>query len=319
MSASPNGYTPPHDRDSELDQLQYLVDAATSHQGDPPCSERLLQRLVKLFHLSPGDPTRVHEVLVELPFRGILTTNYDRLLERALGPSEEDRAVDVQTAAPLILSQAVRGIADSGKSEKVIHLHGTGADPREMVLTSSDYERAYGLAETPPGTRRQSRRPHARTLLSALLTTRRLVFVGFGLRDPILMRILGDVTADCWEWDSPVHYAIMPIDETNASDQRASAVTRRTKYGIDTLFYEVRDDDHSALVATLEEIAGRVRLRNFSPPEVPSRAKAYADEKLVHPTTLHDERAQLSSDYDGLLRARIRSILADVEESDHAD
>jgi hypothetical protein len=211
----PGGYALPDHAEDELEQLQHIVEAVRSQQDEHRCLERLEQKLVQLFHMNESGPTPLHEVLVALPFRGFLTTNYDRLLERALGPYDGDRAVDAQTDAPVLVSRGVRAIADPTRSETVIHLHGTGNRPHGMVLTIEDYEQAYGLADSAPGAGRQTRGPYARNILAALLMTRQIVFVGFGLRDPFLMRVLRDVTADWWEWDSPIHYAIMPIYEVN--------------------------------------------------------------------------------------------------------
>ena len=256
----PGGYILPSHIEGELEQLQHIRDACESHQDEHKCLDKIHQKLIRLFHEPKGGPSRIHDILVELPFRGYLTTNYDRLMERALGNPDGYGAIDVQTAEPLFLSQAVRSIVSPGDPKKVIHLHGTGEHPRRMVLTTSDYRRAYGLGH-PDGQKAHhgTRPPQARRLLSALLMTRQVVFVGFGLNDPFLMRILKDVTAAGWEWDSPIHFAIMPLDEGNAAEQLEAAVLYRKEYGVALLFYEVVGNDHSRLNDKLEELAGALR------------------------------------------------------------
>lgn len=308
-----DGYTLPDDLEDKWDKFQHIHNAVKEHQKER-CLERFRQRLVQIFHLNDASPGRVHEILTELPFRGYLTTNYDRLLERGLGEYDGDRALDIQTAVPILVGRGIRAITNPGKPEEVIHLHGTGERPEGMVLTTSDYMRAYEF-----GGRSSPHRTHARTLLSALLMTRQVVFVGFGLTDPFLMRVVRGVTEDWWEWDFPVHYAIMPIWEEHAPEQWEASNRFRKDYGIQVLFYEAWDDDHSGLTGTLERLSARVAVR----------VTRVEDERPVRLTPSaagrpdgHRKESSFSfpeSALEQLSRERIGRNLGFVEEGDDED
>jgi hypothetical protein len=302
----------------EIQALQLIRDAMEGHQEDRRCLDRYKQRLIQLFEISDHQPTRLHELLVSLPFRGCLTTNYEFLIERAIdqvrGPRGEERWVDVQSDEPFFIQKAIRTMVHPGPPEIVIHVHGTSKRPGGIVLTTSDYERAYGISE-PDGASEVLReppepRPYAREVLRTLMTTRRIVFVGFGLRDPALMRVLQAVTEFGWEWDEPIHYAVMPLEEDQAASQWEQAEHLRSVYGVEVLFYEVNGGDHSDLTATFEELAARlgISLRRMvgltaeeGPPEpaippalerrnVPSHEDAHLAEHLEHLTRTRVER-----------------------------
>jgi len=316
----PTGYTlPPKFVEDKPAALQHIRDAVQQYQADAHCLERFERTLIRLFEMDGHDPGRIHELLVRMPFRAYLTTNYDKLIEYALPPGHEDRALDVQTAEPLYLSRAIRAITRSGAPEKVIHLHGIGDHPKGMILTTVDYQKAYGLAVGPPGGLTGLRRPpYAKTIMSALMMTRRLVFVGFGLEDPFLMRVLKNVTAEGWEWDSPVHYAIRPISDGTAAGDLEMAKLLRGEYGVEVLFYEVRNDDHSALGDILEEVAGRVSAAR--PPSEVDTAKT------PHPVQEYREEPDQTAGggrpddaLETLSRARIRRNLLGLEEDGDED
>ena len=238
--------------------------------------------LGRLFHRPAGELraalTSFHRDLVRLPFRALLTTNYDRVLEAALeaefpaGPMPMSVAVwngDQQLISPGLRSIAVPGGPDAPRY--ILHLHGLISLGRSIVLCADDYADAYGIPElagpdsngggrargnvraAPPA---PARRPTLLyTLVSSLLATRRVVFVGFSLDDPYFTEVLRRVSDAMWEWGGSVHFAILPIAADRAPEQRLRARELKTALGIETVFYEVSVSDHAterdALVARL--------------------------------------------------------------------
>ncbi len=113
-------------------------------------------------------PTLAHYLLLSLPVRHVITTNYDDLLERAL--------IGLKRHPVKILHQ--EDVARTGQNEVfVVKLHGDTAHPDEILLTRDDYDEFF------------TRRPAMALLLEGLLLNQTFFFVGYGLRDPNFRQI----------------------------------------------------------------------------------------------------------------------------------
>lgn len=110
----------------------------------------------------------VQALLAGLPAQEAVTTNYDCLLEEAFRAAGQARVV-------LPWQYIERG------QPWLLKLHGSTDHPDSLVLTRSDYLR---YADS---------RGALRGLVQALLITREMVFVGFGLDDDNFARIVDDV------------------------------------------------------------------------------------------------------------------------------
>lgn len=174
-----------------------------------------------------------HQALVALGTRPdgslqMVTTNFDRLFELA-SPTA------VLHDAPLL------PIPKPDKWDGLVHLHGriTRADPtgRRMVLTSADFGVAY-LVER-----------WAARFVSELFEHFDVVFVGYGVNDPV-MRYLVDAVAAERRSDSRLHraYALAEYDTLASQQWRAK--------GIEPVLYDPKDD-HSVLRKTLVTWATR--------------------------------------------------------------
>lgn len=116
-----------------------------------------------------GRPRRYglgHALLLGLPAEEVVTTNYDRLFEDAVASIRED--LDVLPVR-------------TGAGRWLLKLHGDIESPDDIVLTRADYLR-YG-----------SDRSALAGIVQALLMTRHMLFVGFGLRDDNFHRVIDEV------------------------------------------------------------------------------------------------------------------------------
>ena len=224
--------------------------------------ERYYALLQNLF--SPKNPPchDFHRRLVLLPFRGILTTNYDIVLEAALGEIEQSSAYDNS----LIIEHGSAGRVheflmsmnnDKRMTRRIAHLHGKFDPPSSIILSIEDYERAYGLNFTDEESRRENEWRIRFRLLWAVLATRRVVFVGFSMDDPYLNKMLETVSTDLWGWDKSIHFAIMSISPEDAEDSKDKAERLKSEYGVDTVFYEDFDNSHRGLDHIVAEISER--------------------------------------------------------------
>ena len=248
----------------EDDPLKYLkyVEDIKSHIRDKTDSlgryHSLLYNSFKLRH-PPFD--NFHKMLVSLPFRGILTTNYDIVLEKALDKVElastSDNSLIIDDGSAGRVHEFLRAMTDSSLTRRIAHLHGQFDPPGSIILSIEDYERAYGLKFTANQVQRDSEWTLHRKLLWAVLATRRAVFIGFSMKDPYLNRILDAVSEDLWIWDESTHYVILGLSSDR--DEYSKAIELKRKYGIDTVFYPVfdesLDDSHQGLYDIVAEIA----------------------------------------------------------------
>ena len=200
------------------------------------------------------------------------------VLETALSVTEQPSAVNNS----LIIDKNSKGqvhkflmaMSDISMPRRIAHLHGRYDNPRNIILSSKDYQEAYGLiarVETPRSKDYQevsgltlssinqvqidSEWTFLRKLLWAVLATRRVIFVGFSMKDPYFNKMLETISVDLWRWDKPIHFAVMGISSESAEDSKIKAEILKNEYGVVTVFYEVLENSHQGLDHIIDEIA----------------------------------------------------------------
>lgn len=129
-------------------------------------------------------PTELHESLLRLEPDILITTNYDRIFERASQNGYNVHRYDSST-----LASDVRG-----GNPVLIKVHGSVDSAEELILTRSDYSKL--------------RREGAQVLevVEALFLTRTALFVGYSFNDPDIHLILENILG---ARDSvPAHYLL---------------------------------------------------------------------------------------------------------------
>ncbi len=273
------------------DPLEYLeyaeyIKSYISEKTDD--IDRYYALLYDLFEPKKPSYNEFHRLLVELPFRGILTTNYDPVLTEALTKKKRDAEEKVKEISlidtnPLIIGRDPPRLIhefllaknnDLQIPQRIAHLHGVYRNPESIILDRNDYQEAYGLkvlketselkdnqkiSKLEPPDKNQvlidSKWTLRRKLLWAVLATRRVVFIGFSLNDPYFNKMLETVSKDLWGWNKSIHFAIMGISSENFHDSKSKAEGLKEDYGIDTVFYEVYDNSHQGLDRIVYEIA----------------------------------------------------------------
>ena len=134
----------------------------------------LVRRVMDLLDQPAYQPTALHQQVAALPFRAIITTAQDRMLERALdaaGKRYSTVLTDVET--PYIEEDRVM----------LYKLHGCVTRPDTLVLTRKDHALL-------------NRRLTAYlSVLRYLFVTRPLLFLAYNLNDPLFETIFHEVTA----------------------------------------------------------------------------------------------------------------------------
>ena len=260
-------------RDFEKDEekrvkkpLEYAEDIKSHIRDKTGDLGRYYALLDQLFKPKSPAYDEFHRLLVDLPFRGILTTNYDSVLEAALFDKKieverEGRQIRPIDVMPLVIGPDTPRLIhefllarnnDSHIPQRIAHLHGLYRYRESIILSSEDYVRNYGLRvkQTGEDQGNEDRWTFHRKLLWAVLATRRVVFVGFSMEDPYFNKMLEIVSTDLWGWSKSIHFAIMGIsaeDKEDIQDSKDKADRLKSKYGIDTVFYEVIEKSHKRL------------------------------------------------------------------------
>ena len=231
-----------------------------------------------------------HRTLAQMPFCGVATTNYDSVLELAIGSVRAENALDVQCHPidlcidrPHRVFEFLRGLSAGDALSSVLHIHGYWEHPEDIVLTSADYTRRYGLRNAhtthDAGVAAEPTRDldtlHRKVVWS-LLTMRPVVFVGFSLDDPAFLMMLDLVKKD---FDLPLrpppHFALLPSQVgVHQNQQQQDDAVYLSRIGVLPVFYQVTIDGngretHDALPTLIEELGAELR--------TPGRQSSLAD------------------------------------------
>lgn len=135
--------------------------------------------------------------LAKLPFRSIVTTNFDRSLFAALAKSKGISACEVNIDDPSLDAAAFYD------NFYVARIHGRMELPGSMRLT------AAALSEI-------ERNPSYIRFLEHILTRRQVLFLGFSFLDPAIETVLRSVRATTKSLHRQEHLALVPSDAPNS-------------------------------------------------------------------------------------------------------
>jgi hypothetical protein len=168
-----------------------------------------------------------HDQILRLDPLILVTTNYDRILERLTGngfnlhrPDSRNVDGDLRAGIPVL-----------------IKAHGTVDQKEDMVLAQTDYARL----------RREA--GHMFDVLSALVLTRTCLFLGYGLQDPDINMIMENVMGA--RGIAPAHYVLTP---RSAARHRKDVL--EFAYGVTPIEY--KNDDHEDGLECLKALAQAV-------------------------------------------------------------
>lgn len=178
------------------------------------------------------------ELLQGIPFRGILTTNFDGLLPGFLPSPKAYRRILRPSGAGWYQDRYWH----RGGGPAVVKLHGDVRRPKSVVITRRDYrERLY------------TNSAYA-SFLRAVFSTSTLLFMGCSFSDPYLNELRSEVLAMFGQrdQDEPLAYAVV-------NDAAAARVAFfREHEGMHVLSYDTRaDPEHRAFDGFLEALYKR--------------------------------------------------------------
>lgn len=223
----------------DVEREHDLVSLAQYHVNESGGNRGRLNRLLIEEFTRKAELTDNHRLLARLPISVFWTTNYDKLIERAL--EQEGKRADVKHEVKQLQ------LTKPGRDAVVYKMHGDADHPADAVLIKDDYERYH-----------QDRQLFL-TALSGDLVSMTFVFLGLGFSDPNLDYILSRVRI--WLGQNVrQHYAILRrIQRRDVGTKAAYEYELQRQYlfindlkrfGIQTLLI----DDHADITRILERL-----------------------------------------------------------------
>lgn len=172
--------------------------------------------IVLIIESISATPTEAHKLITQIPFKFVLTTNYDQLIENAYFPKFN--------SIPKIFTHAdVADFADSLWKQDffILKAHGSVQKKSTIILTEKDY-RTVIYSST-----------GYRAILAAVFTTKTILFVGFSLSDPEIQLLLSSLH-NAFQGSGVYHYALVPRTEFSATE----ASHWRKNYNVECIVYE---------------------------------------------------------------------------------
>ena len=170
----------------------------------------------KIFEGSTANVTEVHKRITEIPFKFVVTTNYDQLIENAYFPK-------FGRIPKIFTHQDTPDFADSLWKQEffILKAHGDISKKSSIILTEKDYRT---IVYSSPG---------YRALLAAIFTTKTILFLGASLSDPEILLLLRSLH-DAFQGSGQYHYALVSkgdLTETEANHWRKN-------YNVQCIQYE---------------------------------------------------------------------------------
>jgi hypothetical protein len=223
-----------------------LVSVAQYHVNANAANRHELNQIL-IDHFSDlGEPTENHKILARLPIRTYWTTNYDRLIEKAL--ESGGKRVDAKYTNEQLAT------TKRGRDAVVYKMHGDIEHPDKAVLTKDDYERYH--------------RTHGPfiTALAGDLVEQTFLFLGFSFTDPNLDYVLGRIRAR-FEQNQRRHFCLtkhrtqLPgealADFQYAQNKQLLITQDLLRFNIKTIFV----NDYTQITEILRAIEDRFRRR----------------------------------------------------------
>jgi len=225
-----------------------LVTLAQYHCNQAGGSKTKLTQTI-FNHFAPTrTPTKNHQILARLPIYTYWTTNYDKLIEKAL--EEAKKVPDVKYALKQL------SVTRPDRDVVVYKMHGDIDNPADAIISKDDYE-AYPLKMG--------------AFVSALrgdLVEKTFLFLGFSFTDPNIDYILSRVRVQ-YEQHARHHYCIQrKVSKKNGeSDEEFKYRELKQDYFIRDLkrfsIYTVLVDDYAQITDLLASVAANYKRRSI--------------------------------------------------------
>ena len=209
-------------------------------------ARRSIDDLIKENFSNLNNPTKNHTLLAQLPISTYWTTNYDKLIEKALEGNNKVPFVKTR-------DEQLRG-TNRNFDAIVYKLHGDMDCPEDAVITRSDYEE-FGY----------NKRKLFREVLEGDLLTKTFLFLGFSFSDPNFNYVIGRLRVLLEESKTRKHYCIMKRISAEEEDfeykkaKQELQIEDLNRYGIFTCIV----DDYPDITDILQTVVDKYRRKTI--------------------------------------------------------
>lgn len=180
-------------------------------------------------------PGKLHELVALLDTRIVFSLNFDDIYE--------NKSREINEASQFVKNYSDADVCEflRGNARYIVKVHGNLASPATLIFTQEEYSRA--------------RVGHSLfySAFDASLMTHTFLFIGCGYRDPDVNLLLENQAFSAVPGSVNPHYFLTSTELS--SDLKMSL---RKNRNLKTLTYEKLDDNHSGLVAAIEELNRKV-------------------------------------------------------------
>jgi SIR2-like domain/TIR domain len=189
--------------------------------------------LQKIFRDKSVIPSPTHLLLPQIPFRSIMTSNYDNLIEGAYTLSCSGLIPNKFTQDDLLsISSPLR------KDDfYIFKVHGDFDRPNSIVLGSRDYQKLF------------FRSPEYRQFLETIFSVYTVLFIGYGGSDPDLENVLEKLST-IFDRTLDKHYILLPENKFNFAERKRLLLDKR----VEVIEYEI-EQEHSQVDAFIQELS----------------------------------------------------------------
>ncbi len=211
---------------------------------------KLIEVVQRELHVTDARPGRIHTAFCNLPFKVVVTTNVEQLLEQGY----KARYASVLS----IIEEEQLRLLNPYPSPKLVKLHGDLYHPSSLVLTESDYDRFL------------DQRPLFATWLANQLISNTCVLIGYSLDDPDFRSILAQLRSRLGTVPPDLYVLDVDADQVrvNRYERRGVRVVNVPSAGrgwaiLEDLFRELADywAEHVPTGATSTTTIGRMVVR----------------------------------------------------------
>lgn len=214
-----------------LRQNDYLTacDVIKSSMGPPQFRQFMRDQF-----LTPGyHPAKIHDTLIRIDSRLVLTPNYDKIFENRINALQHNTVL-VKNYYDVDIAEAVRT-----PGRVILKAHGTIDSAGEVIFTRTDYAKA-----------RQTYRAFY-FILDALAATHTFLFIGCGMNDPDVRLLLEDHAFRSIHFVP--HFLVAPRTAVRSHVKQ----TLERSLGVRMLLFDPRDD-YAEFHLSLEDLANQV-------------------------------------------------------------
>ena len=218
----------------DLSNYRYLEVAERLYKKNTPIFDNFIQTEFRLKAAQENDKPvfpPIIELLPKLATSCIITTNFDRLIEKKFDQIKANYGYMYgKQDQNGFVSQLLKG------EHCLMKLHGDIGQPRSYVFTESQYSEAYGenavdFTKQLPRTLRQIYISHS------------LLFLGCSLEQDRTLDLFNSVKQE-GSFEIPDHFALLPYPKP---EQEAAKKGRLLSFNIKPIWYKVDGNDHSML------------------------------------------------------------------------